>query len=159
MEKKRMFELTESYIRDQVADTPIIYKRGINLYRHGSFVLSDGDTENGSFSYEVDGNYGDYVTRVTLDAERVRTSCDCPYPGLGCKHTVAVLLDIRDRLERGRITEPLEPSEEPFLTPEEIRKQAIADRESRAKTEKFEVTEGEMLKGIHLVETQVGTTV
>ena len=151
-----MFELTESYIRDQIADTPIIYKRGINLYRHGSFVLSEGDTENGSFSYEVDGNYGDYVTRVNLDAERVRTTCDCPYPGLGCKHTVAVLLDIRDRLERSKMTAPQEPSEEPFLTPEEIRKQAIADRESRAKTEKFEITEGEMLKGIHLVETKAG---
>ncbi|EFK07303.1 SNF2 family N-terminal domain protein [delta proteobacterium NaphS2] len=156
MEKKRMFELTESYIKNQIADTPVIYKRGINLYQHGSFVLSETDTENGSFSYEVDGNYGDYVTRVILDTERVRTSCDCPYPGVGCKHTVAVLLDIRDRLERHKITESLEPSEEPFLTPEEIRKQAIADRESRARTEKFEITEGEMLKGIHLVETKLG---
>ena len=151
-----MFELTESYIKNQIADTPVIYKRGMNLYQHGSFVLSETDTENGSFSYEVDGNYGDYVTRVILDDNWVRTSCSCPYPGLGCKHTVAVLLDIRNRIERSKITDSLEPEEEPFLTPDEIRKQAIADRESRAKTEKFEITEGEMLKGIHLIETKLG---
>jgi uncharacterized Zn finger protein len=108
VEKKKMFELTETYIKNQIADTPIIFKRGVNLYHHGSSILSEGDNENGSFSYEVDGNYADYVTQVILDTERVRTSCDCPYPGFGCKHTVAVLLDIRDRLERSKMAAPLE---------------------------------------------------
>ena len=151
-----MLELTESFIKREIADTPVIYKRGVNLYHHGSFVLSSVNLDEGMFSYQVDGNYGDYVTRVALDADRVRTSCDCPYPGLGCKHTVAALLDVRDQMERRKLAAPLEPSEEPFLTPEEIRKQAIADRESRARTEKFEITEGEMLKGIHLIETGRG---
>ena len=151
-----MFELTESYIKNQIADTAIIYKRGLNLYQHGSFVLSEADPDNGLFSYQVDGNYGDYITRIVLEPERVKTSCDCPYPGVGCKHTVAVLLDVRDQLVRRKQTAPLEPSDEPFLSPEEIRKQAVADRESRARTEEFNVLEGEMLKGIHLIETKRG---
>jgi len=151
-----MFELTESYIKSRVADTPLIYYRGRYLYQHGSFALSEADAENGSFSYDVDGNYGDYVTRVVLKDEGLESSCNCPYPENGCKHTVAVLLDVRDQLERQKMTAPLEASEEPYLSPEEIRKQAVADRESRARTEKFEITEGEMLKGIHLVENKLG---
>ncbi len=151
-----MFELSEPLIRKHIADTPVIYKRGLNLYQHGSFVLSEADPEKGLFAYRVDGSYGDYVTRIYVKDDGVETSCSCPYPGKGCKHTVAVLLDVRDQLGRWKPAGPVEPSEEPFLSPEEIRGQALADRESRARTEHFTVTEGEMLKGIHLIETKVG---
>ena len=151
-----MFELTETYIKSRIADTPIIYYRGRYLYEHGSFALSDADPETGLFSYDVDGNYGDYVTRITLKNDGVESSCDCPYPENGCKHTVAVLLDVRDQMERRKATAPLEPSDEPFLSPEEIRKQALADRESRARTEEFKLSEGEMLKGVHMIETKKG---
>ena len=151
-----MFELTESFIKSKIADTPIIYYRGRYLYQHGSFALSEANPETGLFSYNVDGNYGDYVTRVILKDAGVETACDCPYPEEGCKHTVAVLLDVRDQLARRKLTAPLEPSDEPFLSSEEIRKQAIADRESRARIEDFKVSEGEMLKGIHLIETKRG---
>ncbi len=151
-----MIELTESLIRDHIADTSVIYRRGVNLYQHGSFVLAESDPEKGSFSYRVDGSYGDYTTRVLLKESGVETSCSCPYPGKGCKHTVAVLLDVRDQLDRWKPIGPPELTEEPFLTPEEIRKQALADRESRARTEAFTVSEGEMLKGIHLIQTKAG---
>ena len=151
-----MLELTETYIKSRIADTPIIYYRGRYLYEHGSFALSDADPETGLFSYDVDGNYGDYVTRITLKNDGVESSCDCPYPENGCKHTVAVLLDVRDQMERRKATAPLEPSDEPFLSPEEIRKQALADRESRARTEEFKLSEGEMLKGVHMIETKKG---
>ena len=151
-----MFELTESFIKSKIAHTPLIYHRGRYLYRHGSFSLSEADPETGLFSYDVDGSYGDYVTRINVKEDGIESACDCPYPEKGCKHTVAVLLDVRDQLERRKQTAPLEPSDEPYLSPEEIRQQAISDRESRARTEKFEITEGEMLKGIHLVETTVG---
>lgn len=151
-----MFELTESFIKRQIADTPIIYYRGRYLYEHGSFALSEMEPEEGFFSYDMDGNYGDYVTRVRLMDDGVETSCDCPYPEPGCKHTVAVLMHVRDQMERFKATAPVEPSEEPFLSPEEIRKQAIADRESRARTEVFDVIEGEMLKGVHLIVTKLG---
>ncbi|MCP4577442.1 MAG: DEAD/DEAH box helicase family protein [Deltaproteobacteria bacterium] len=151
-----MFELTETFIKSRIADTPIIYYRGRYLYEHGSFALADADPEAGLFSYDVDGNYGDYVTRIVLMDDGVESSCDCPYPENGCKHTVAVMLDVRDQMERRKQTAPLEPSDEPFLSPEEIRKQALADRESRARTEEFKLSEGEMLKGVHMIETKKG---
>ncbi len=151
-----MFELTESFIKSKIAHTPLIYHRGRYLYRHGSFSLSEADPETGLFSYDVDGSYGDYVTRIIVKEDGIESACDCPYPEKGCKHTVGVLLDVRDQLERRKATAPLEPSDEPFLSPEEIRKQAIADRENRARTESFKLSEGEMLKGIHLIETKLG---
>jgi hypothetical protein len=55
-----MFELTESFIKARIADTPIIYYRGRYLYEHGFFALSDTEPEAGLLSYDVDGNYGDY---------------------------------------------------------------------------------------------------
>ncbi|HKI49454.1 MAG TPA: DEAD/DEAH box helicase [Desulfobacteria bacterium] len=151
-----MFELTESFIKSKIAHTPLIYHRGRYLYRHGSFSLSEADPEAGLFSYDVDGSYGDYVTRIIVKEDGIESACDCPYPEKGCKHTVGVLLDVRDHLERRKATAPLEPSDEPYLSPEEIRKQAIADRENRARTESFQLSEGEMLKGIHLIETKKG---
>ncbi len=151
-----MFELTETFIKREIADTPIIFYRGRYLYEHGSFALSEVEPESGFFTYDVDGNYGDYVTKVSLRDEGVETSCDCPYPERGCKHTVAVLLHVKDQMKRYKEAVPDEASEEPYLTAQEIRKQAITDRESRARTEKFDITEGEMLKGIHLIETKLG---
>jgi hypothetical protein len=106
--RQKMFELTEAYIKNHISDTPIIYHRGRYLYQHGSFVLSVVNPETGLFSYDVDGNYGDYVTRIIVKDEGVETSCDCPYPGEGCKHTVGVLLDVRDQLERRKLTAPLQ---------------------------------------------------
>ena len=101
-----MFELTESYIKHRIADTPLIYYRGRYLYEHGSFALSESEFETGNFTYDVDGSYGDYVTRIRLQDEGVESSCDCPYPGKGCKHTVAVLLHVRDQMERFKAEPP-----------------------------------------------------
>ncbi len=161
-----MLELTNDYIRQKVADSQIIYKRGQRLYGHGAFSCVDSDPEKGIFSYAVDGNYGDYTTKILFMDNRVETHCDCPYPGVGCKHTVAVLLDVRDRLGgwKGSIQKKMPPKaeadkrveaepQEPYLTPEEIRTQAIEDRKKRSASESFTFIRGDMFKGEHLVET------
>ena len=154
-----MIDLNRQYIRENVADSAVIYKRGVNIYDHGSFVLRHSDRENKSFVYEVDGNYGDYVTAARFGNGHVETSCDCPYPGEGCKHVVAVLLDAMDIIKRwsspvetpsGYVAEPLDE----YLTPDEIRQLALEDRMSRARTEDFQVTEGDLIKGPHLLETK-----
>ncbi|MGD8363307.1 MAG: SWIM zinc finger family protein [Desulfobacterales bacterium] len=154
-----MVDLSREFIRDHLADSAVIFKRGVHLFEHGSFVLKQADMDKGWFAYEMDGNYGDYTIRIQLADDKLVTSCDCPYPGIGCKHTVAALLDTRDVVQRwrqtsGSITTP--PVEEPYLAPEEIRQQALEDRKRRARNEAFTVTEGEMLKGEHLVETTSG---
>jgi superfamily II DNA or RNA helicase len=109
--------------------------------------------------YEMDGNFGDYTIQIQLVNDKLTTTCDCPYPGIGCKHTVAALLDTRDVLQRWRKASAATPSPtvpEPYLTSEEIRQHALEDRKRRARNEAFMVTEGDMLKGEHLVETTNG---
>jgi superfamily II DNA or RNA helicase len=163
-----MIDLTTEFIRKKVAFSDIIYNRGRNLYENGSYMCAESDFDKGWFVYDVDGNYGDYTTKVQLLPEGVNSACDCPYPGKGCKHTVAVLLDIYDRmtgwkdavnktaLPKEETPETATVDEEQCLTFEEIRKQALEDRKLRARQEEFKVTLGEMYKGEHLIETPKG---
>ncbi len=154
-----MLNLTSEYIRSHVADSNPIYARGVDIYKHGSFVLKEADQEDTAFTYHVDGNYGDYTTWIKLENNALNTACDCPYPGTGCKHTVAVLMDARDILEnwkRAVAVEKEPPPEDNFLSPEEIKELAVEDRRKRARTEEFTVIEGDMFKGEHLIETRNG---
>ncbi len=160
-----MFNLTREYIRKQVAYSDVIYQRGTRIYEHGAYLCKDADPKIGRFVYDVAGTYGDYTTRIQLLKDGLGSSCDCPYPGKGCKHTVAVLLDVHDRINRWKSALPdkTAPSietdvetTEPYLTAEEIKDQALEDRKKRSKHEEFKVTLGEMYKGEHLVETPKG---
>ena len=135
------------------ADSAAIYARGVGLYRAGTFRVLECDHEAGRHLYEVDGAYGDYRTEVRIGSE-LASSCDCPYPGQGCKHAVAVLHHLLDLQQQ---TESFIPAEvEPHLTRDEIRLQALDDRRKRATRESFAVIEGDMFKGDHLVTTPKG---
>lgn len=139
----------------RIADSKAIFHRGRKLYDIGSFHFLEYRPDERLFVYEVDGSYGDYTTRVGLNGT-VATACDCPYPGNGCKHVVAALFDVLERLEdhdRKEVPAMEAEPEQPFLSPAEIRIQAIADRKARAKRELFTVIAGDMLKGDHLLET------
>lgn len=72
----------------------------LGIYQNGAFVLRESNPDAGVFRYEVDGSYGDYTTQVKITGSRVDLPCSCPYPGNGCKHAVAALLDTRDILLR-----------------------------------------------------------
>lgn len=156
-----MIELNRKTIENKVADTKAIFLRGLRLYEHGAFCCIDAEPDKGSFVYEVDGNYGDYTTKVDL-RNGTSSSCDCPYPGPGCKHIVAVMLDAVDRMNQWRKTGPgpskaaLSSGDEDLLTPDEIKAQALADRRLRAKNEKFIPKPGDMFKGEHLIERSDG---
>jgi len=149
--------LTAETIKKNFADSALIYERGLSIYQNGAFVLKESDLDAGVFRYEVDGSYGDYTTQVKITGSRVDLSCSCPYPGNGCKHAVAALLDTRDILQRWKSAgESTGAVKEPFLAEDEIRRQALEDRQKRARSERFTVTEGEMLKGRHLLQTDTG---
>ncbi len=150
-----MQALTKEYIQRNVADSPLIYYRGENIYKHGSFFLSDSDAGQKKFTFEVDGNYGDYETRIQLTPGGLTGFCDCPYPGNGCKHVVAAALNVRDLLQKKEAQSVVVPEPDtPYLSREEIRDQALADRRKRARTEKFSLVPGDMFKGDHQVENQ-----
>ena len=158
----QMLTLNRDYIRKKVADSMAIFHRGLQLYEYGAFCCTDFNLEEGFFSYAVDGNYGDYKTEVRLNNGQMACSCDCPYPGHGCKHTVAVLLDVADRLNRWKDKGPDLPQqpgahdEEKFLSVDEIRDLALEDRKKRAKKENYTLILGDMLKGEHLLQTTDG---
>ncbi len=150
-----MISLSTQFIQESVADSAIIYKRGVQIYQYGAFILQEALPE-GAFTYEMDGNFGDYITQIQLNEDRLETSCDCPYPGSGCKHVVAALLDARDIMAQWQNAVEAPVDEDPYLTPEEIKQSALEDRQKRASQEIYTVTEGDMLKGEHLLETPRG---
>ena len=156
-----MLELTRDFIRTQVADSAAVYQRGVNLYQNGAFMPAVAEPENGRFVYRIDGNYGDYLTRIQLSDTGLETDCNCPYPGMGCKHSVAALLDARDIIEQWRqavtSTEKRQMvDDDELLTSDEIRSQALEDRRKRARHETFRLTLGDTFKGEHLVENEAG---
>ncbi|MFO7802973.1 MAG: SNF2-related protein, partial [Desulfovermiculus sp.] len=150
-----MLSLDMQTIENQVADSSVIFQRGSKLYEYGAYLCTEADLDQGRFVYQVDGNYGDYSTLVSLGNEHPEYSCDCPYPGPGCKHVVAVMLDVLDRIQDWQ-RQPAQKEKAPpsdWLTPEEIRDKALEDRRSRAKKEEFRFVRGDMVKGDHLLET------
>jgi len=152
--------LTAETIKKNFADSAVIYERGLGIYQNGAFVLKESDSSRGAFRYIVDGSYGDYTTEVRIAQSRIDVSCTCPYPGSGCKHAVAALLDVRDIVRSWKSAVESQPTDaagkESCLSEEDIRRQAVEDRRKRAHNEKFKVIEGEMYKGRHLLQTDMG---
>jgi len=137
------------------ADSPAIYQRGQALFRSGALRRLDHQPAENRFVYEVDGRFGDYRVEIRWNGP-LAAPCPCPYPGEGCKHAVAVLLDLLDRQERQQSQPMPAATVDDFLSVEEIRQQALEDRRRKAKKEAFTVTLGDMLKGDHLVATAKG---
>jgi len=157
-----MIEITREYIKRKVAASEIVFERGQRIFENGNFMCAEADFENGVFVYNIDGNFGDYTTRLTFSRVGLEASCDCPYPNPGCKHAVAVSLDVRDKVlawKKSRIAPGItrEAAFTDYLNETEIRKQAIEDRKKRSKSETFRLTAGDMLKGDHLVKTPKGS--
>ncbi|MEA2059392.1 MAG: SNF2-related protein [Thermodesulfobacteriota bacterium] len=154
--------LSEEYIRKEVADSLPIYHRGKSVYANGSFFLAKKDPDHTTFVFQFDGNYGDYTTRIQLNHNMADYSCTCPYPGNGCKHVVAALLNTRDILDRQAAgtqkTAEKKKKEENYLSEEEIKSLAISDRKKKAAHEKLTLEKGDMYKGDHKVKTPAGRT-
>jgi hypothetical protein len=138
----------------------VIYERRLGIYQNGAFLLKESDADQRTFLYAVDGSYGDYTTRIRLAEDRIDVSCSCPYPGNGCKHAVAALLDVRDIVRSWKSVVESQPvdaaGKETCLNEDEIRRQALEDRLKRAQNETFKVVEGEIYKGRHLLQTDGG---
>jgi ERCC4-related helicase/predicted nucleic acid-binding Zn finger protein len=150
-----MVSLNIEQIR-RLADSAIIYTRGESLQKHGAFRYLPEISGEGRFVYEVDGNYGNYRTEVILD-KTITTHCTCPYPGQGCKHVVAILLEILDQqMDTTALRRGDDEMAGDYLSGEEIRQMALEDREKRSKREEFKAIFGDMLKGDHLVTTVRG---
>ncbi len=151
--------LSHTYIRDHLADSPLIFDRGKQTFENGSYFLSQKDTEQGRFVYEFDGAYGHYTTRLNVSEKKIEAHCNCSYTGNGCRHAVAAALNARDILLKPRVQKELFPGAgDPYLTDLEIKNQALADRIHRAKTDTFTPVRGDMFTGDHKLTTKEGRT-
>ena len=73
---------------------PVIYRRGVDYWKQGRVKVEIA--EENYFRATVRGTQK-YTTIVEPDGDEItRTSCNCPY-GVGCKHTAALLYEIRMR--------------------------------------------------------------
>jgi len=159
-----MMKLSEPYIKQHIADSLTTFKRGQRLYDQGVVSSIIEDFKSGFFTFEVDGNYGDYLVEITLGKQNPDLFCDCPYPSQGCKHLVASLLKLKDVLLQknraaGQETEKKDDvTKEAYLTKEDIKTQALIDRKKRAKNERFVIHQGDTFKGEHTLKSISGKT-
>jgi hypothetical protein len=59
-----MQTLSKDQIKNKIADTPLIFYRGLNTYEHGSYFLAKKDLVQKLFTYEFDGTFGNYTTQI-----------------------------------------------------------------------------------------------
>jgi len=151
--------LSREKIKNDIADSEIIFYRGERIYENDA-LLYEGDDGNNLFDFRYDGAYGDYEICIDLSNENRPGICSCPYSGDGCKHIVASLLTVLDINFAGDSNPALSPVPEPedeelpvYLTYDEIREQALDDREKRAKKDIFKVIQADTFKGEHIIET------
>lgn len=154
---------TKEVLKKQIADSIVVYKRGENIFSLGSYYLKEFNVGENYYHYVVDGNYGDYDVKVRFDNGGIKYSCDCPYHSDGCKHTVAVCLDIISQRYHRKNTYAYDRQgskdsypEDEYITYEEIKKEALDRRHASAKNEKFQIVQGETYKGEHLLINAIG---
>ncbi len=155
--RNQMLTLSKDYIKNKIADTKLIFYRGLNTFQHGSYFLAKKNLAQKSFTYEFDGTFGNYTTLIHIKQNKLDASCNCPYPRQGCRHVVAASINAGELLARKEIPKELFPDQaEPYLDKAEIKAQALADRKKRAGSETFTPVRGDMFKGNHLVINKAG---
>ena len=61
------------------------------------------------------------------------SACTCPYPGEGCKHVVAAIMNTRQVLLENQITEEdCDDTPTPYFSEKEIIEQAMEDRDKKS---------------------------
>jgi superfamily II DNA or RNA helicase len=153
-----MIALSEKYIRESIANSEVIFKRGENIYHLGNYALIDSNIDIKQFIYSMDGHYGEYTIQIDIQENRVLTNCECPYPGNGCKHVVAACLDVNRRLKKlSSVPEKKTAlSAADYLSGEEIREEAFKSRKKKATSESFKLELGDTFKGEHRIITKTG---
>ncbi len=156
-----MYSLDKEIVKHEIADSKVIYSRGKNIFKLGNYYQKEADLEKQSFKYLIDGNYGDYEVSVSFKNGNIIHFCTCPYYGDGCKHTVAVCLDIIRHVKKHKEEEKEQElqestSDDELLSRDEIKIQALSDRRKKAKSERFEITLGDTYKGAHIIRNERG---
>ena len=68
--------LSAEFIRGRIADSDVIFQRGMRIFNNGGYYCMEFDPDAGYFEYEVDGNYGDYDISDEADLQKTRDRAD-----------------------------------------------------------------------------------
>lgn len=160
LQEYRMENITLDFIKNSLARSEAIYKRGENIFYLGNYSLVNEIAGGGEWEYAIDGSHGEYRVKIQFKGSRIDTKCTCPYPYKGCKHAIAACLDIvHNRLKKisseGDSGQGLDGKN--FMSVEEIRQAALSGRERSAGSEDFTLQRGDTFKGTHTVSNAQGT--
>ena len=83
----------------------IIVDRGVSYFR-SSYVSSLLEVFPNKWEAFVDGNYGKYKVKISIDDNYrvINHYCNCPYDGEICKHVVATLFEIEQKMDNNTVS-------------------------------------------------------
>ena len=115
-----------------------IWQRGMDYYDEGGVVDLEEVTP-GEWGATVEGSM-DYQVELSLNGRDVESwSCDCPYDyGDVCKHVVAVVLAVRDKLEKQGKSVSSVKKKVAVVTKAQPREVSLEELMKRAKPEDYQ---------------------
>ena len=116
-----------------------IWQRGMDYYDEGG-VIDLEEVTPGEWEATVEGSM-DYRVELSLNGRDVESwSCDCPYDyGDICKHVVAVVLAVRDKLEKqGKSAFSVKKKKVAVVTKAQPQEVSLEELMKRAKPEDYQ---------------------
>ncbi len=126
------------------------YQAGNALYMNNQCVLQS--REGAHFAYTVEDNYQDFQTDVFFDSaeNKIELHCNCNAEAF-CSHKVSALFQLHEDLSQELADEPKKGMK---YTREGMIKRVMAERETKAKTEKYQLDLADNMYGEHVITNQ-----
>ncbi len=132
----------------------LAYQAGNALYLNNQCVLQSREGEH--FAYTVEDNYQDFYTDIFFDdnSKKVEMQCNCNAEGI-CSHKVSALLQLHEDLSQ-EIDQKLNVGMK--YTREGMIKRVMAEREEKARNEKYQLDFADNIYGEHVISNQQNRT-
>lgn len=143
-----------SNLRISKSISRLAYQVGNALYLNNQCILQSREGEH--FAYMVEDDYQDFKTDIYFDDDnnKVEMQCNCNAEGF-CSHKVSALLQLHEDLSQ-EVDHGLKEGMK--YTREGMIKRVMAEREEKAKNEKFQLDFSDNIYGEHLITNQRNKT-
>lgn len=143
-----------SNLRISKSISRLAYQVGNALYLNNQCILQSREGEH--FAYMVEDDYQDFKTDIYFDDDnnKVEMQCNCKAEGF-CSHKVSALLQLHEDLSQ-EVDHGMKEGMK--YTREGMIKRVMAEREEKAKNEKFQLDFSDNIYGEHLITNQGNKT-
>lgn len=143
-----------SNLRISKSISRLAYQVGNALYLNNQCILQSREGEH--FAYMVEDDYQDFKTDIFFDDDdnKVEMQCNCNAEGF-CSHKVSALMQLHEDLSQ-EVDHGLKEGMK--YTREGMIKRVMAEREEKAKNEKFQLDFSDNIYGEHLITNQRNKT-